>query len=216
MMSTVRVFSTRRGLEIFLREDDEVALRVLVALDEVFPGDRVAVADADALELDRRLVLRVQHPELRPVIAHRRVQLDRDVDEAERNRPLPERPGHALDRSRFSARARPRASPRSRCPDGRRARGSGGRRASRMSSSLGADLVLIRPGRRARRLPAPRRHRLLSARRPGSAAIVSASGLVSTGVRRRPRPRRREAVAASLASARGVLRLAMAVLSLTR
>ena len=44
--------------------------------------------------LHRRLVLRVQHAELRPVIADRRVQLDRDVDEAERDRSLPERARH--------------------------------------------------------------------------------------------------------------------------
>ena len=84
----------RRRLEVLLRQDDEVALLVLVALDEVFPGDRMAVAHADALELHRRLVLRVQHAEARAVIAHRRVQLDRDVDEAERDRSFPERSCH--------------------------------------------------------------------------------------------------------------------------
>ena len=40
-----------RGLEVVFREHDEVAFLDLVALDELVPGDRPAVADADALEL---------------------------------------------------------------------------------------------------------------------------------------------------------------------
>ena len=67
-----------------------MALGVLVALDEIVPRDRLAVADAHALELHRRLVLRVQHAEMRPMIAHRRVQLDRNVDQTERDRAFPQ------------------------------------------------------------------------------------------------------------------------------
>ena len=59
-MSTVRVFSSAAVAEVLLREDDEAALLVFVALDQLFPGDRLALARADALELDRRLVVGVQ------------------------------------------------------------------------------------------------------------------------------------------------------------
>ena len=55
----------RGRLEVFLRQDDEAALLVLVALDQLFPRDRLALARADALELHRRLVLGVQHAEAR-------------------------------------------------------------------------------------------------------------------------------------------------------
>src|SRR5207249_3249214 len=81
-----------RRLKVLLRQDDEAALLVLVALDEIRPRHRVAVADAHALEPHRRLVLRVQHPEMRPMVAHRRVQLVRNVHEAEGNRSFPQHP----------------------------------------------------------------------------------------------------------------------------
>jgi len=77
------------GLEVVLGEDDELVLGVLVALDEVFPGDGLAFLLADALVAHRLFVLGVQQPELRTVIARRAVQLDGDVDEAERDRPFP-------------------------------------------------------------------------------------------------------------------------------
>src|SRR5262249_59987579 len=72
------------------------ALLVLVALDEIFPGDRMAVADAHALEPDRGFVSRVEQAEVRPVIADRRVQLDGDVHQAERDRAFPESSRHVL------------------------------------------------------------------------------------------------------------------------
>ena len=84
----------RRSLEVVFRQDDEVARGVLVAFDQVLPRDRVAVTYTHALVLDGRLVLRVKHPEFGPVVAHRGVQLDRDVHEPERNRSLPQRSGH--------------------------------------------------------------------------------------------------------------------------
>jgi hypothetical protein len=71
------------SLEVFLGQDDEVTLRVLVALDQVLPGYRMAVADADAFESNRRLVACVQHAEVRPVTSYRRMELDRDVDQSE-------------------------------------------------------------------------------------------------------------------------------------
>ena len=36
--------------EIFLRQDDEAAFLVLIALDELLPGDRLSFARADTLE----------------------------------------------------------------------------------------------------------------------------------------------------------------------
>jgi hypothetical protein len=49
----------------------------------------MAVAYADALEFHRRFVFGVEHPEARPMVAHRRVELDRDVHQTERDRTLP-------------------------------------------------------------------------------------------------------------------------------
>jgi hypothetical protein len=84
----------RRGLEVLLRQNDEMPFLIFVAFDEIVPRHRLPVPDTHPLELHRRLVLRVQHPEVRPRIAHRGMQLDRDVDEAERKRSLPERACH--------------------------------------------------------------------------------------------------------------------------
>jgi hypothetical protein len=60
-----RLFEGGR-LKVFLRQDDEAALLVLVALDELFPGHRLAFAGAHALKLNRRLIGPVQHTEARP------------------------------------------------------------------------------------------------------------------------------------------------------
>src|SRR4029453_13093762 len=65
-----------------------------VALDEIGPGYRRAVAYAHPLESDRRLVLRMQHAEFWPVIADGGVQFDRNADETEGDRPFPERARH--------------------------------------------------------------------------------------------------------------------------
>jgi hypothetical protein len=89
-----RLFDRCR-LEILLRQDDEVALLILVPLDEILPRHGMPITDAHPLEPHRRLVLGVQHPKVRPRVAHRRVQLDRDVDEAERDRSLPQCASHA-------------------------------------------------------------------------------------------------------------------------
>src|SRR5262249_39382851 len=87
------LFECRR-LEVFLCDDDEAALLVFVAFDEVFPGHQVTVANADSLEADRRVVLCMQHAEPRSVIPHRGVQLDRNTHETEGYRTLPERSRH--------------------------------------------------------------------------------------------------------------------------
>ena len=88
-----RLLECRRS-KVLLRHHNEAALLVLKALDEIFPRDRFAVADAYALEPHRRLVLRVQHPEVRTMIANGSVQLDGDVHEAEGERSFPEGSSH--------------------------------------------------------------------------------------------------------------------------
>src|SRR5207237_4035110 len=87
-------FFDRRRLEIFLGEDDEASLLVLVALDEILPSHSVAIANAHALEPHGRLVFHMKHAEPRAVVPYGGVQLDRNVDEAERNRSLPKSSGH--------------------------------------------------------------------------------------------------------------------------
>src|SRR5438445_12177921 len=84
----------RGGLKVLLRHHDEVALLVFEPLDQILPGHRLAVAHAYALELPRRLVFRVQHAELRSVIANRRMQFDWDIHQPERDRSLPKRSPH--------------------------------------------------------------------------------------------------------------------------
>src|SRR5580765_303056 len=84
----------RRRAEVFLAEDDEPALLVLVTLDEIVPRHRMTFLDAHAVHPYRRQIFLVQHPEARPMIADRAVHLDRDADETERERALPERTRH--------------------------------------------------------------------------------------------------------------------------
>ena len=79
-----------RGLEIIFGEDDKAALFVLVAFDEILPCDRLAFSLADALVAHRRFVLGVQQAEFRAVLARRTIELDRDIDEPERQRALPD------------------------------------------------------------------------------------------------------------------------------
>src|SRR5262249_31000069 len=79
----------RGGLEVVLRQHDEPVLRVLVPFDEIVPRHGRFLGFTDALVSDRFLVLRVQQPELRPVIARGAVHLDRDVADPERNGSLP-------------------------------------------------------------------------------------------------------------------------------
>ena len=84
------IFTERGRLQVFFCENDEMPLFVLEAFDEVFPRDRFTFALADALVAHRRLVPRMQHAELRPVIADRRVQLDGNGDKAERYGAFPD------------------------------------------------------------------------------------------------------------------------------
>jgi hypothetical protein len=98
------VLLQRRRFEVFLRQDDEAALLVLVALHQLVPRDRLALARADAFELDGGLVFGVKHPEAGTRVADRGVQLNRDVDETEGDRSFPQCSGHARWRCKQGAR----------------------------------------------------------------------------------------------------------------
>ena len=74
------------------------ALLVFVALDEILPGDRFTLALADTLVADRRFVSRMQHAELRSMIAHCRVKLDRNRHETKRNGAFPDGARHSASR----------------------------------------------------------------------------------------------------------------------
>jgi hypothetical protein len=73
----------RRGLEVFIRHDDELAFFVLVAFNDLVPWYRLAVCLADALVFHWREIFFVKQTEADVVSAHRSPQLDWDVDESE-------------------------------------------------------------------------------------------------------------------------------------
>ena len=79
-----------RRFQILLGQDDKLPSLVFEALDEIFPGNRLAFPLADAFIPHRRFVARVQHPELRPMIAHGSVQFHGNRDETKRNRAFPD------------------------------------------------------------------------------------------------------------------------------
>src|SRR4030095_2702918 len=89
----------RDALEILVVERDEVPLRHLVAFHQVVPLECLAVLLAAALEADRRHVGAMQQPEVPRMVASADVQLDRDIDEAEADRPFPQRTCHFFQRS---------------------------------------------------------------------------------------------------------------------
>ena len=88
-LDRLRLLQGRRA-EVVLRQRDEAALLVFVAFDEVFPGDRLAFALAHPFVADGRFVGGMQQAEAGPAVAHRGVQFDGDVDEAEREGTLPD------------------------------------------------------------------------------------------------------------------------------
>jgi hypothetical protein len=83
-------FLERRGGEVLFGQHHESSLLVLVALDEILPGHFLPVLLAHPLEIDRRAILGVQHSKMRPVLANRRVHLDRNVHETEGKRTAPD------------------------------------------------------------------------------------------------------------------------------
>src|SRR5450759_5204560 len=97
----------RNLLEVLVGDHDVLVGRVLVALDRVAARDDRLVRGAPDLHLDPRPVRGVEHVEADRVLGlGRRVELDRDRDQAELDRALPYRACHALLR-----RTRPPATP---------------------------------------------------------------------------------------------------------
>ena len=96
----------RSGLEVLVGEDDEFTFLVLVAFDDLVPGNCFPIGTADALVLDGREIFLVQQSEADMICAHRGLQLHRDVDEAECQRALPDC-GHSCTSSRFRVRLIP-------------------------------------------------------------------------------------------------------------
>src|SRR5262249_52321983 len=81
--------------QVLVGHDHELSLGVLVALDDLAPGDFDAVGAADAAILDRCQIGAVELAKtdlLRGFAG--RVEADRDGDETEADVALPDRPGH--------------------------------------------------------------------------------------------------------------------------
>ena len=79
-----------RRLEVFGRQNDVAALGVFVSLDEIVPCDRLVRLLGDALVLHTRPILGCQQVESELAVANRRVHLDRDAHETERDCTFPE------------------------------------------------------------------------------------------------------------------------------
>src|SRR5687768_2478054 len=77
-------------LEVLVGHHDELALGVLVSLDDLAPGNRLSVGGADALVLDRREVFFVEHPEAEVVRSDSAAKLDRNAHESEGDRTFPD------------------------------------------------------------------------------------------------------------------------------
>src|SRR6266436_1307534 len=90
-ISRVCVFSSAARFMSSGGEHHELALYVFVALDHLAPSHGTVLPLADSLEANRRLVLGMKEPEPRSRLADGAMELDRDVDEPEGDRPCPER-----------------------------------------------------------------------------------------------------------------------------
>src|SRR5439155_11477220 len=86
----------RDRLEIGLLDEHELALRDLPALDELVRLDLAFVERAPPLLLDRRAALAVQRPEGHVAPLGRESEPDRDVDQAEADGAVPDRPHESL------------------------------------------------------------------------------------------------------------------------
>src|SRR5438067_4814614 len=80
--------------QFFARDRDVAALGDLESLDDVLPRHFLPVGAADALLLDARAVLVVEHVEADLFGRGRREQLHGDADQAEADRTAPDRPRH--------------------------------------------------------------------------------------------------------------------------
>ena len=86
----------RHRLHVLVGDDDVLVLGELVAADRVAAADVLVVVRAVGLELDPVEARLVQHVEAQPRLGLRgQVELDRDRDEPELDRPPPHRPCHA-------------------------------------------------------------------------------------------------------------------------
>src|SRR5262249_31007114 len=85
-----------RLLEIRVAHDDVPAVLVFESPYDAVVRDGLAGALADLLIPDRRVVALVEQREVQLVSRFRRHQRDRDVDEAERDAPVPESRCHEI------------------------------------------------------------------------------------------------------------------------
>lgn len=79
-----------RQPQVFVAEHNILAIGILVAFDDMVPGDFLAGALVVALEADRREVPLVQHGQVQVVRLHCLVQLHRDMHQAETDCAFPE------------------------------------------------------------------------------------------------------------------------------
>jgi hypothetical protein len=89
-----RLARLHRG-ELLVRDDDLLSVEV-VAVCDLLPEDLGILLRAEAPLLDAHLVLLMQLVEVVVDIAYRADHLDRNVHQAEAERPAPQRPGHQL------------------------------------------------------------------------------------------------------------------------
>ena len=82
--------------EILVGEHDILVLFVFVALDDVLPRDFLAGRLAVAIVADRREVALVEHRELERLAVLGGIELDGNVDQAERDRSFPQRARHLI------------------------------------------------------------------------------------------------------------------------
>ena len=92
-MSIVRVFAGAAVAELLVGEDHLLAVAV-VAVADLLEGDLDVLLRAEPVDLDRRVVLRVELAEVDVGVDDAAVERDRDVDEPEAERAGPQRPGH--------------------------------------------------------------------------------------------------------------------------
>src|SRR5687767_4414267 len=77
--------------EVLVGEDDELTFAVLVALDDLLPGNLDILLDAEALVVDWALVPGMELPEVQLAPAlHRGVEADGNRHQPERDRTLPD------------------------------------------------------------------------------------------------------------------------------
>ena len=89
-----RVFSRAAAFRSSRVRTTKWPFSVLVPLDEILPLHPLAFLLAHAFEIDRRAIPGVEHPEAGTAVPHGGVNLDRDIDEAKRQRARPDGSSH--------------------------------------------------------------------------------------------------------------------------